>query len=127
MRHSLKSNTHSTVGLIHSDFPSEGSAVRTRVLPHNTSLTAGYFYFMFTTYILYSLVRDRYYIGFTSGDFSWPLRKYNIALAGFNGKILDWEVGLPSNFSRKKFGHVIGLKIFFEKIIFWLFRFTALE
>ena len=68
MRHLLKSNTHSTVGLIHSDFPSEGSAVRTRVLPQNTSLTAGYFYFMFTTYILYSLVRDRYYIGFTSGD-----------------------------------------------------------
>ena len=56
---------------------------------------------MFTTYILYSLVRDRYYIGFTSGDLSERLRKHNTAHGGFTGKVLDWEVVYHEIFPEK--------------------------
>ena len=47
---------------------------------------------MFTVYILYSKLRDRFYVGFTGNDIAERLRKHNANHKGFTGRIADWQI-----------------------------------
>ena len=47
---------------------------------------------MWTFYILYSLSKDSYYIGFTGDTIEERLRKHNTNHKGFTGGIGDWEI-----------------------------------
>ena len=46
----------------------------------------------FNVYILYSSIRDRYYVGHTGDDLRERLRKHNTDHKGFTGKIGDWVI-----------------------------------
>ena len=46
----------------------------------------------FFVYILYSSLRDRYYIGHTGDDLQERLRKHNSNHKGFSGRIGDWQI-----------------------------------
>ena len=72
---------------------SEGSAVRTRQLPPNPYSHVRVFLCMkFIVYIIYSLYKDCYYIGFTADAIEERLRKHNTNHKGFTGGIGDWEL-----------------------------------
>ncbi len=47
---------------------------------------------MYTVYILYSPLKDRYYIGFTGDKMEERLRKHNTDHKGFTGKVADWKI-----------------------------------
>ena len=47
---------------------------------------------MYTFYILFSFVKNRYYIGFTSDSITERLRKHNTNHKGFTGGIGDWQI-----------------------------------
>jgi putative endonuclease len=47
---------------------------------------------MFTFYILYSSLKDRYYIGHSGELIAERLRKHNSNHKGFTGKVGDWEI-----------------------------------
>ena len=53
------------------------------------------------TYILYSKLLDRYYIGFTS-DMTTRLLRHNQKSKGFTGKVNDWEVVYKEYFFNKE-------------------------
>jgi len=46
---------------------------------------------MYFTYILYSLLKDKYYVG-SCEDIDERLRKHNTNHSGFTGKTGDWAV-----------------------------------
>jgi putative endonuclease len=46
----------------------------------------------FNVYILYSSVRDRYYVGHTGDDLLERLRKHNSNHKGFSGGVGDWII-----------------------------------
>ena len=46
---------------------------------------------MFYTYILYSKLRDKYYIGYTS-NLEERVKKHNTNHKGFTGYTGDWEI-----------------------------------
>ena len=46
----------------------------------------------FNVYILYSSIRDRYYIGHSGDDLQERLRKHNSNHKGFSGKVGDWTI-----------------------------------
>ncbi len=46
----------------------------------------------FTTYILYSKLADKYYVGFTADVIAERLRKHNSNHKGFTGKYNDWVI-----------------------------------
>ena len=46
----------------------------------------------FTIYILYSSVRDKYYVGFTGDDINERIRKHNSDHGGFTGYTGDWKL-----------------------------------
>ena len=46
----------------------------------------------FFVYILYSAVRDRFYIGHTGDDLQERLRKHNTNHKGYSGKTGDWKI-----------------------------------
>ena len=56
---------------------------------------------MFTAYILYSKIRDRYYIGSTS-DMAKRLGKHNTNHKGFTGKVGDWAVVYTEVFASRE-------------------------
>ncbi|WP_307290271.1 GIY-YIG nuclease family protein [Pedobacter agri] len=56
---------------------------------------------MFSTYILYSKLRNRYYVGAT-GNLAARLKKHNSNHPGFTGHSCDWRVVWVQNFSEKK-------------------------
>ncbi|RZL36094.1 MAG: GIY-YIG nuclease family protein [Pedobacter sp.] len=56
---------------------------------------------MFTTYILYSEIRNKYYIGSTS-DLESRLAQHNTNHKGFTGKTGDWKVLYQEEFLLKK-------------------------
>ncbi len=56
---------------------------------------------MYTVYILYSIIRNKYYIGFTSDELSERLRKHNSNHKGFTGKIADWKIVYFQTFHQK--------------------------
>ena len=47
---------------------------------------------MYTVYILFSLKKQRFYIGFTSDQITERIRKHNSNHRGFTGKQGDWEL-----------------------------------
>jgi putative endonuclease len=57
---------------------------------------------MWTFYILYSVVLDKYYIGFTGDDLQERLRRHNTDHKGFTGGIGDWKVVYTEHFNSKE-------------------------
>jgi putative endonuclease len=57
---------------------------------------------MYTFYILYSKVKNRYYIGFTGNEIVERLRKHNSNHKGFTGKTGDWRIVYSEKFNEKK-------------------------
>ena len=53
-------------------------------------------------YILYSSLRDRYYIGYTGDDMQERLRRHNSNHKGFSGKTGDWKVVYVEVYSIKE-------------------------
>jgi putative endonuclease len=47
---------------------------------------------MYTTYILYSNLKDKYYVGNTGDEMEERLRKHNSNHKGFTGKVGDWKI-----------------------------------
>jgi len=45
---------------------------------------------MYKVYILYSVLRDRYYIGCTGDEMDERLRRHNSNHKGFSGSVNDW-------------------------------------
>ena len=81
---------------------SRGSLVRTQYLPRIPKAISGFFYFreMHFVYIIYSKIRNRYYIGSTS-DISLRLEKHNTNHLGFTGKTGDWVIKFYESFPTK--------------------------
>jgi len=58
---------------------------------------------MFHVYILYSAIKDRYYVGFTSDILSERIRRHNSNHAGFTGKTGDWILVYSEKFNNKDY------------------------
>jgi putative endonuclease len=54
------------------------------------------------TYILYSQIQDRYYIGHTCDAIDERLRKHNANHKGYTGNSNDWKIVHFENFQSKK-------------------------
>jgi putative endonuclease len=57
---------------------------------------------MYQVYILYSEIKDRFYVGFTSDSLSERLRRHNSNHAGFTGKTGDWNLVFSEVFENKQ-------------------------
>ena len=57
---------------------------------------------MYTTYILYSAFKDRYYIGFTGDDIEQRIRRHNSNHHGFTGKTGDWKLVYLETYQEKE-------------------------
>ncbi|MFD2541303.1 GIY-YIG nuclease family protein [Lacinutrix gracilariae] len=53
------------------------------------------------TYILYSRLLDRYYVGYTCDVLQERLRKHNTNHKGYTGKSNDWEIVCSENYASK--------------------------
>lgn len=56
---------------------------------------------MFTTYILYSSILDKYYIGFTGDNIHIRLAQHLSNHKGFTGKSKDWKIVYTEIFNTK--------------------------
>ena len=56
---------------------------------------------MYIVYILYSINKDRYYIGFTGDEIQERLRKHNSNHKGFSGKVGDWTIVYTETYPTK--------------------------
>jgi putative endonuclease len=56
---------------------------------------------MYTTYILYSNLKDKYYVGFTGDEMEERLRKHNSNHKGFIGGVRDWKIVYVESFLEK--------------------------
>ena len=56
---------------------------------------------MWVMYILYSMQRDRYYVGYTGDDLCERLRKHNSNHSGFTGTAPDWKIVYTESFNTK--------------------------
>lgn len=66
---------------------------------------------MYKTYILYSILIDKYYIGYTGDDISERLRKHNSNHKGYTGQTDDWEVKYTRDFSSKEEAYAFERRI----------------
>ena len=57
---------------------------------------------MYNFYILFSLLKDKYYIGHTGDDLQERLRKHNSNHKGFTGKVGDWRIIYTETYSTKE-------------------------
>ncbi len=57
---------------------------------------------MFHTYILYSKIKDKYYIGYTGDQLSERVKKHNTNHKGFTGGIADWNLFYFETFESKQ-------------------------
>ena len=57
---------------------------------------------MFITYILYSLSRNKYYIGYTGTSIEERVAKHNANHKGFTGKENDWKLMWKEEFTTKE-------------------------
>ena len=57
---------------------------------------------MFTVYILYSALIDRYYIGFTGDALESRLKKHVANHNGFTGKQTDWKIVYTESYDNKQ-------------------------
>ena len=76
--------------------------VRTQYLPRIPKEISGFFYFreMHFVNIIYSKIRDRYYVGSTS-NISLRLEKHNTNHSGFTGNTGDWVLKFQENYPTK--------------------------
>ena len=56
---------------------------------------------MFYLYILYSKIRDKYYVGSTA-DLAGRLKTHNTNHSGFTGRTGDWEIVYQETFETKE-------------------------
>jgi putative endonuclease len=66
---------------------------------------------MATTYILYSDILDKYYIGHTDALIQERLKKHLSDHDGFTAKAKDWKVVFTRAFELKKEAHAFERKI----------------
>ncbi len=57
---------------------------------------------MFTTYILYSKILSKYYIGYTSNDIEIRVQKHFSNHKGFTAKAKDWQLVYTEVFETKE-------------------------
>ena len=57
---------------------------------------------MYHTYILFSAVLNRYYVGFTGDDIGLRLLKHLFYHKGFTSKAKDWKIVYVETFLTKK-------------------------
>ena len=58
---------------------------------------------MWTVYIIYSRIKDRYYTGFTGDSINERIRKHNTRHSGFTGGGSgDWELQYSETFTNKE-------------------------
>jgi putative endonuclease len=57
---------------------------------------------MFITYILFSEILQKFYIGFTSDDVNIRLYKHLASKKGFTAKAKDWKIVYTEQFTTKK-------------------------
>jgi len=57
---------------------------------------------MFITYILFSAICDKYYIGYTGDDLLVRVRKHNSNHKGFTGISADWQIVYFEEYLTKK-------------------------
>ena len=57
---------------------------------------------MYTFYILFSLLKDKYYIGHTGDDLQERLCRHNSNHKGFTGKVGDWKIIYSETYSTKE-------------------------
>jgi putative endonuclease len=55
----------------------------------------------FSVYILYSTLKNKYYIGFTADDIVERIRKHNSNHNGFTGNTGDWQLVYQEEFQSK--------------------------
>ena len=55
----------------------------------------------FRFYIIYSALKDRYYIGHTGEELTERLRKHNSNHNGFTGHIGDWAIVYSEDYDSK--------------------------
>jgi putative endonuclease len=60
------------------------------------------FFMPFYTYILYSVQKQKYYIGYTAGPLADRLRRHNSGHKGFTGGIGDWVLVYSETFVEKQ-------------------------
>jgi putative endonuclease len=56
---------------------------------------------MYTTYILYSSLKDKYYVGYTGDEIGERLLKHNSNHKGFTGGVGDWNIVYIETFAKK--------------------------
>ena len=56
----------------------------------------------YKTYILFSPIKNRFYIGFTSDDIIERIKKHNTNHKGFTGKTGDWILKYYETFETKE-------------------------
>ncbi len=64
----------------------------------------------FQVYILYSEIKNRYYIGFTS-DLESRITRHNQKSKGFTGNVNDWKLIYTEHFKTKEEARQRELKI----------------
>jgi len=65
----------------------------------------------FKVYILYSKLKDRYYIGHSGDDLTQRLRKHNSNHKGFTGGVGDWIIVFTENYISKSDAYKRELEI----------------
>ena len=55
----------------------------------------------YTLYILFSSIKDKYYIGFTGDIMDERLRKHNSNHKGFTGGVADWVLMYVEKYKSK--------------------------
>ena len=69
------------------------------------------FFMQFKVYILYSRLKDRYYIGHSGDDLIERLRKHNSDHKGFTGGVGDWIIVFTENYISKSDAYKRELEI----------------
>ncbi len=57
---------------------------------------------MYTVYILYSAVLNKFYVGFTSDSLEERLRRHLSNHSGFTSRAKDWEYVFSERYSKKE-------------------------
>ncbi len=57
---------------------------------------------MFNVYILYSNLKDSYYVGYTSMELDERIRRHLSSHKGYTGKVKDWKIIYFESYIDKK-------------------------
>lgn len=64
----------------------------------------------FVVYILFSQIKNRFYIGFTS-NLEERIIRHNQKSKGFTGNVNDWKIVYTENYPSKEEAHIRELQI----------------